>query len=69
MDGIGPPACLACGKIAAVKKYTLCRPCAMAVWRRVGRGESFESALADRQRQMERGKRGLVSGQGKRIAQ
>ena len=61
--------CLACQQRAIThKRYSLCRPCAMAVWRRVGRGEPFSEALADRQRQMERGRRGLVSGQGKRVA-
>ena len=55
--------CLACHQRAvAVRKYSLCRPCSMAIWRRVGRGEDFESALADRRRQVERAARGLTSG-------
>lgn len=59
--------CIACThRAVTVKKYQLCRPCAMAVWRRVGRGESYDEALADRLRQLERASRGLVAGQGKR---
>ena len=58
-----PIACIACHHRAiSNKRYQLCRACSMAIWRRVGRGEDFESALADRRRQVERAARGLTSG-------
>ena len=50
------------------KRTGLCRACYAAVHRRMAKGEVWDEALADRIRQMERGRRGLVSGQGKRVA-
>ena len=62
-------ACVACHDHPAVnKRHSLCRACYAAVWRRVKRGEPWEDALEDRRRQAERGRKGLVSGQGKRAA-
>ena len=61
--------CQACrDRSIEVKAKSLCRACSMAIWRRIGRGESWDEALADRQRQVARGRRGLVSGQGVRGA-
>ena len=76
MDGIGaalttegPLLCIACRqRLIAVRKYSLCRACSVAVWRRVGKGEDYESALADRRRQIERATKGYSSGKGKRAA-
>lgn len=62
-DQIAPSRCLACGtQPYAVKRTQLCRACSVAVWRRVGRGEPWDEALEDRQRQVARARRGMSCG-------
>jgi len=57
--------CLACNTRPACYR-SLCRACHMAVYRRHKRGESWENALEDRRRQVQRAAMGWTSGVGKR---
>lgn len=68
-EPVAPSRCLACDTHPyAVKRTQLCRACSVAVWRRVGRGEPWDDALADRRRQVQRLRSGLSCGMRKPIA-
>lgn len=40
--------CLACNQRPYATKKQLCRACSMAIWRRMGLGDTWDQALADR---------------------